>query len=263
MLLRSVSALLFAAAILAAQPFGRPPALRDVGLDQRLDAQIPLDLEFTGDAGTPVRFGHLLRGRPILLSLVYYRCPMLCNLVLNAQTKAMRNISLQLGRDYDAITVSFDPAETAALAREKKAAYIERFTNPGAPASWHFLTGSEQNIRALAAAVGFRYAWDAATQQWAHASGIVTLTPEGRVSRYLYGIEYPKQDVRLALVEASHGKIASTADRILLFCFHYDPSKGKYGFAILNTLRVAGVATLLAVVLFIFSALRRERRGYV
>lgn len=246
-------------AITLAQPYGRPPALRNIGLDQRLGAQVPLDTAFTDEQGHSVFLRDLLHGRPVVLSLVYYRCPMLCNLVLNAELHAMRNIALKLGTNYDAISISIDPAETPQLALDKKATYMDRFGSPQAAESWHFLTGAEEQIRAVAGSVGFRYAWDPLTQQWAHASGIMVLTPEGKVARYLYGITYPNQDLRLALVEASARRIGSPVDTLLLMCFHYDPTRGRYGFAILNTLRVAGSATALCLGAFVFMMVRRER----
>jgi protein SCO1 len=249
---------LIATAVGDGQPFGRPPALRNIGLDQHLNQQIPLDLTFADESGNAVRFGDLLRGRPVVLSLVYYQCPMLCNMVLNGEVHAMRNISLRLGSDYDAITVSFDPAETPQLAAAKKAAYIDRFPDASVAPNWRFLTGREPEIKALASTVGFRYAWDNITKQWAHASGIIVLTPEGRIARYLYGIEYTKQDLRLALVEAAQRKFASAVDQILLFCYHYDPARGRYGLAILNTLKAAGSATALALGFFVFAMLRRD-----
>lgn len=256
-----VSLLLLAAVGATGQPYGRPPALRNIGIDQHLDAQVPLHLVFRDENDKPVRLGDLLRGRPVILSLVYYQCPMLCNMVLNGELHAMRNIPFELGKDYDAITISFDPKETAKLAADKKATYMERFGDQKVASRWHFLTGDEASIRSVASTVGFRYAWDDLTKQWAHASGILVLTPEGKVSRYLYGIEYPKQDVRLALVEASRGKIARASDQLLLLCFHYDPSKGRYGLAILNTLKAAGSATALALGVFVFAMLRRDFRG--
>jgi len=249
------------AALSSAQPFGRPPALRNIGLDQHLDAQVPLDLTFRDEDGRAVRLGDLMGKKPVILTLAYYQCPMLCNMVLNGELHAMRNIPFELGRDYDAITVSFDPSETPTLAAEKKATYAERFGRNEPMKSWHFLTGNEAEIRSLASTVGFRYAWDDVTKQWAHASGLILLTPTGKVSRYIYGIEYPKQDVRLALVEASKGTIARASDQILLFCYHYDPTTGRYGLAILNTLRAAGSATALALGVFIITMLRRDFRG--
>lgn len=260
-MLRLASVVVLASVIAYAQPFGRPPALRNIGLDQHLNAQVPLDLQLFDETGKSVRLGDLMHGRPVVLSLVYYQCPMLCNMVLNGQLHAMRNIPFELGKDYDAITVSFDPKEGAALAASKKATYVERYGDASVGGRWHFLTGSETAIRTLASTVGFRYAWDDLSKQWAHASGIIVLTPDGKVARYLYGIEYPKQDLRLALVEASRGKIARASDQILLFCYHYDPTSGKYGLAILNTLKAAGTATALGLGLFVFVMLRRDFRG--
>lgn len=258
---RAASCMLVATGLMA-QPFGRPPALRNVGIEQHLNAQVPLDLRFRDESGASVRIGQLLDGKPVILSLVYYRCPMLCNMVLNGQTHAMRNSGLELGKEYRAITVSFDPAEGPQLAASKKASYIERFPGDAHAAdSWRFLTGDAESIRKLADTVGFRFNWDEATQQWTHASGIMILTPDGRVSRYLYGIEYPKRDLRLALAEASQGKFASTADRILLFCYHYDPTRGRYGLAILNTLKAAGTMTAVGLALFIGLSLRKEARA--
>lgn len=257
----AASWVMLTAGLCVGQPFGRPPALRNIGLDQHLDAQVDLNLTFRDERGAQVRLSDLMRGKPVILSLVYYQCPMLCNMVLNGELHAMRNIPFELGRDYDAITVSFDPAEGPKLASDKKATYTERFGSAGPMKSWHFLTGAEPEIRKLASTVGFRYAWDDVTKQWAHASGLILLTPDGKISRYIYGIEYPKQDVRLALVEASKGKIARASDQILLFCYHYDPTTGKYGLAILNTLRAAGMATALALGAFVFTMLRRDFRG--
>ena len=255
-----IAALLVSVAA-AGQPFGRPPALRDVGIDPKLNHQVPLDLTFRDEAGRAVRLGEYFTGKPVVLSLVYYRCPMLCNLVLNGELRSFRQVPLALGKDFQAITVSFDPKETPDLAAAKKATYAGGYNRPGAQEAWHFLTGSPEAIRALADAVGFRYAWDDRTGQWAHASVVMTLTPSGRVSRYQYGVEYSKNDMRLGLVEASANKIGSVTDQILLFCYHYDPSKGKYTFAVMNALRVGGSAIVLALGMFIFANVRRERRG--
>jgi len=182
---------------------------------------------------------------------------MLCNMVLNGEAQAMRRIGLEVGQDYEAVTVSFDPKEKPDLARSKKATYSEKL---GTASGWHFLTGDAQNIHALADAVGFRYQWDDRTKQWGHASGIMVLTPEARVSRYLFGIEYQKRDLRLALVDASRNKIGTAADRLLLLCYHYDPSQGKYTLAVVNSLRVAGGATLVLLGAFVVVSLRKERR---
>lgn len=243
-----------------AQPYGRPPALRGVGVEQKLNYQVPLDLSFTDEAGKLVHLSDYFHGKPVVLSLVYYKCPMLCNLVMNGELRVFRQLPLTLGKDFEAVTVSFDPKEPPTLAAEKKASYVEKYNRPGAAEAWHFLTGSQEEIRALADSVGFRYAWDDQTNQWAHASVIVTLTPRGRVARYQYGIEYSNRDTELGLVAASHNKIGSLTDQILLFCYHYDPHSGKYTFAVMNALRVGGSAIVLAVGLFVFGNLRRDRR---
>lgn len=246
---------------LNAQPYGRPPALQDIGIDQKMNGQVPLDTQVTDESGRPVPLARYFRGRPVVLSLVYYRCPMLCNLVLNGELRSFRQLPLELGKDFDVVTLSFDPNETPQVASEKKASYVEKYNRGDASSSWHFLTAKPEQIRSIADSVGFRYKWDDATHQWAHASAIVVLSPEGRVSRYLFGIEYPAKDLRLALVEASAGKIGSPADKILLFCYHYDPSKGKYTFAVMNALRAGGSASVLALGLFLFVNLRRDRKA--
>jgi protein SCO1/2 len=256
---RSRAALLIAAVATAwgQSPYGRPLPVRNVGIDQKLNAPVPLDLTFADENGVPVQMKQFFTGKPVLLSLVYYQCPMLCNMVLNGEAQAMRRIGLEAGKDYEAVTVSFDPKEKPELARSKKATYSEKL---GIASGWHFLTGDAQNIRALADAVGFRYQWDDRTKQWGHASGIMVLTPEARVSRYLFGIEYQKRDLRLALVDASQHKIGTAADRLLLLCYHYDPSQGKYTLAVVNSLRVAGGATLVLLGAFVVISLRKERR---
>ncbi len=243
------------------QPYGRPPALRGVGIDQKLNYLVPLDLQFKDEAGKTVRLADYFHGKPVVLSLVYYRCPMLCNLVMNGELRSFRQLPLEIGKDFDVVTVSFDPDETPEIAAAKKATYVDKYNRGSAAAGWHFLTGAEPQIHALADSVGFHYARDPKTGQWAHASGIMILTPEGRVARYLYGIEYSKNDMRLALAEASANKIGTPTDQILLFCFHYDPSKGKYTFAIVNTLRAAGSATVVALGLFLFVSLRRDKNN--
>ena len=254
-------ATLLAAGAAMAQPYGRPPALRDVGIDPKLNHQVPLDLTFKDEAGKPVRLGEYFKGKPVVLSLVYYKCPMLCNLVLNGELRSFRQIPLTLGKDFEAVTVSFDPKETPDVASAKKLTYVGSYNRPGASGAWHFLTGDPGSIRALADSVGFRYAWDDRTSQWAHASAIMTLTPTGRIARYQYGIEFSKNDMQLGLVEASANKIGSVTDQILLFCYHYDPLKGKYTFAVMNSLRVGGSAIVLVLGMFVFMNLRRERRG--
>ncbi len=239
-----------------------PPLLRNVGIDQRLNEQVPLEATFQNERGEVVRLGDYLGARPAILTLVYYDCPMLCTLVLNGLVKSLRTLSFNVGEQFDVVTVSFDPRETPPLAAAKKEAYLRRYAHPGAEKGWHFLTGKEESIRQLTAAVGFRYALDPETRQYAHASGIMVLTPEGKMARYFYGIEYAPRDLRLGLVEASHRQIGSPVDQVLLFCFHYDPIQGKYGLVIMNAIRAAGLATVLALGSFVVIMLRRERRGH-
>jgi protein SCO1/2 len=235
-----------------------PAPLRQVGIDQRLNNQVPLDLVFTDENGQEVRLGQYFGRKPVVLSLVYYDCPMLCTQVLNGLTGSLKALKFDVGREFEVVTVSFDPREKADLAKQKKDAYMARYGREGAGAGWHFLTGSEASIVALTEAVGFHFAWDEETKQFAHASGIMILTPEGKVSRYFYGIEYAPRDMQLGLVEASNNKIGSPVDQILLYCFHYDPQTGKYGFAIMNSIRVLGFATFFGLALLIFFLKRRE-----
>ena len=244
-----------------AQQFGLPAMIRGVGIDQNLNAQIPLELTFKDDTGQVVRLGQYFRQKPVVLALVYYQCPMLCNMVLDGLTHSMEKISLNLGPDFDVVTVSFDPRENWQLAASKKANYVEKYQRKGAAEAWHFLTGHEDAIKKLADTAGFHYKYDPATKQFAHASGIMVLTPEGRIARYLYGIEYKPRDLRLGLVEASQHKIGSPVDALMLFCFHWDPATGKYGFVISNVIRTLGSATAIALGTLIVVLIRRDRRG--
>ena len=239
----------------AAQTFGRPAIFQGVGIEQRMGAQVPLDAPFTDEQGRPVTL-RAYAGKPVVLALVYYQCPSLCNMVLNAVLRSVNAINFTPGQDYQVVAVSFDPRENYLLARDKKHSYVKQ-----APDGWHFLTGTDASIRLLADAVGFHYRYDPTTNQFAHPSAIMILTPEGRVSRYFYGIEYPERDVRLGLVEASGRKIGSPVDAVQLFCFHYDPSKGKYGLVIMNVLRLAGIATAGALAVFMIVMFRRDARA--
>ena len=254
----SVFAAVFSANALA-QQYGLPAMVKGVGIDQNLNAQVPLDLTFRDDTGRTVQLGEYFHQKPVVLALVYYECPMLCDMVLNGLTHAMDQISLNINSDFDVVTVSFNPRETWQLAAAKKANYIEKYKRNGAAQGWHFLTGTEDDIKKLADVAGFHYKYDPITKQYAHASGIMVLTPAGRISRYFYGIEYKPKDLRLGLVEASHDKIGNFADEVLLFCYHYDPMTGKYGLVIQNVTRVLGSATVLALAGMIFIFLRRER----
>ncbi len=231
-----------------------------IGLDQNLNAQIPLDLSFTDEKGRTVAIGDFLGERPALLTLVYYECPMLCTQILNGLTRSLRVLSFDVGKEFDVITVSIDPDETPSLAAAKKAEYVKRYGRASADRGWHFLTGRKDQIERLAQAVGFRYQYDPETGLYLHASGIMVLTPEGKLARYFYGIDYAPKDVRLGLIEASQNKIGSAVDQLLLLCYQYDPSTGKYGLVIMNSLRVAGGLTVVTMVGFIVLMLRRERR---
>ncbi len=234
--------------------------VKQVGFDQRLDQALPLDAEFRDESGQSVRLGQYFGQRPVVLALVYYDCPMLCTLVLNGLTRALRAMNFSAGEEFEIITVSFDVREGPALAAEKKRLYLEHYGRAAAARGWHFLTGSEESVRALTAAAGFRYIWDAETSQFAHASGLLVVTPGGKISKYFYGVEYAPRDLRLGLVEASAGKIGTVTDKMLLYCYHYDPATGKYGLVIINVIRIAGTGTAIALALFIAGMLRRERR---
>lgn len=236
-----------------------PEPLRKVGIDQRLNEQIPLGLIFRDEEGREVELGKYFGTKPVILSLVYYDCPMLCTQILTGLVGSLKALKFSVGDEFTVVTVSFDARETPELARAKKEGYLTRYGREGAAQGWHFLTGDQASIDALTQAVGFRYAWDEQTKQFAHASGIMVLTPEGKLSRYFYGVEYSPKDLRLGLVEASANKIGSPVDQLLLFCYHYDPATGRYGFVIMNAIRVLGVATFLGLALLIFILKRRER----
>ena len=238
---------------------GLPPALREVGFDQRLGQALPLDLPLRDESGREVRLADYFGRRPVVLSLVYYECPMLCTLALNGLVSALGVLSFDAGREFELVTLSFDSRDTPELAAARKRAYLGRYDRPGAQAGWHFLTGAPEAIAQLTRALGFRYAWDEETRQFAHPAGIVVATPEGRIARYLYGIEYAPRDLRLAVVEASAGRIGNPIDQLALFCFQYDPMTGRYGAAVMRMLRSAAIATVLALGAFIAVMLRRER----
>ena len=244
-------------------PAGKSPTaalLRDVGIDQHLDAQLPLDAVFRDEAGRDVRLGDYFTDKPVILALVYYRCPMLCTQVLNGFLKSSQAVPLEIGRDYEVVTVSFDARETPELAAEKKKHYTRAYRRDGAARGWHFLTGDQAAIDRLAETIGFRYHFDAASDQFAHASGIIVATPGGRLSRYFYGIEYSPQDLRLGLVESSAGRIGSAVDQVLLLCYHYDPLTGRYGVAIAAVMRAAGALTIAGLAGFFVVMYRHERR---
>lgn len=257
--------LIGAAALLANEPApsytqGVPSVLQKIGIDQKLDNQVPLDLTFRDENGQTVSLGKYFGSKPVVLALVYYECPMLCNMVLNGMIRAFRVQSFDIGNHFNVVTVSFNPKEQPALAHAKKDSYMKAYRRPGAENGWHFLTGDEPNIQKLAQSVGFRYTWDAAHNQYAHASGIMVLTPKGRVARYFYGIEYPPNDLRLGIIEASKEHIGSPVDAILLYCFHYDASTGRYTLFITNIIKLVGSATALALFGMIGFFVWRERQ---
>src|SRR5580692_2228593 len=223
----------------------RPPRLENVGIEQHLNAQVAPDLIFRDDAGKTVKLGDYFGRKPLILNLVYYNCTMLCGEALAGLASAMRLIKFDVGNEFDVVTVSFDPRETPAMAAAKKKDYVARYGRANAAAGWHFLTGQPESINALTKAVGFQYQYDAKTNQYAHATAIMVLTPQGRISRYFYGVDFPPKDLRMGLVEASQGKIGNTVDAVLLFCYHYAPETGKYGAMVANILRLAAGATIL------------------
>lgn len=239
---------------------GPPPALREVGFDQRLGGSVPLDLRFKDETGREVQLRDYFGTRPVVLSLNYYACPMLCTVTLNGLASALNVLSsFDAGREFEVVTVSFDPSEGPELAAGKKAAYLSRYKRPTAEAGWHFLTGDAASIASLTSAVGFRYAWDEETKQFAHPAGVVVLTPEGRISRYLFGIEYAPKDLKLALMESTARRIGGFVDQAILYCYRYDPMTGRYSASIMGLMRLGGVLTLLALVGFVGFSIWRER----
>jgi protein SCO1 len=236
----------------------RPDLLKQVHFDQKLNNQVPLDTTFTDEEGRSVELGQYFLGKPVILSLVYYSCPMLCTQVLNGVQRSVKGIPLNLGRDFRMVTISIDPTEKPTLASAKHALYTGFYGRPGGDEGWHFLVGDESQIKRVAASVGFQYAYDPDTHQYAHASGVIVLTPEGKVARYFYGVTYPSRDMRLALDEASEGKISSPVEQVLLFCYHYDPHTGKYGLLISRVIQLSGGLTVLAGGICLLVLFRRE-----
>lgn len=244
----------------AQEPLAAQRLVQTVGLDQHLNAQVPLDLTFRDEQGRSVTLKDCAENKPVILSLVYYRCPMLCNEVLNGILRSAQAVKFTMGDEYEVISVSFDPSESPKIAAAKKDEYVKRYRRAGADSGWHFLTGDQEAIERLAKTVGFRYQFDPTSGQFAHASGIMLLTPEGRISRYFYGVDYNPKDLRLGLVESSRNQIGSAVDQVLLLCFHYDPKTGKYGLAISRTIQMAGTATVLGLGVFLWNMYRLERR---
>ena len=237
----------------------KPGILSKIGIDQRLNEHVPLDLPFVDENGKDVRLGDYFGKRPVLLAMVYYECPMLCTQVLNGVTGALKTMNFDVGREFDVVAVSINPREGPGLAAAKKQSYVERYGRPQTADGWHFLTGREENIRALANAVGFRYVYDEDTKQYAHGAGVELITPKGVIARYFYGIEYSGRDIRLGIIEASEERIGSPIDSVLLLCFHYDPATGTYGATVMTMVRAGGVLTMIAFAVFLVVAVRRER----
>jgi protein SCO1/2 len=237
-----------------------PPPLQEVRFDQKLDARLPLDATFKNDRGEVVTLGSLFGRRPVVLAFVYYDCPMLCNQILNGLVSGLGVLDQTVGKEFDVVAISFDARETPVQAAAKKASYVDRYARPGSEAGWHFLTGDEAAIARVTEAAGFQFAWDAATQQFAHASGVIVATPDGRLARYLFGIEYPPRDLKFALMESSEGRIGSVVDQVLLYCYHYEPATGSYSLVAMNVVRTGAAVTLAAVLGFVAISLRRDRR---
>ena len=258
---KRILAAIFTALLISAPAFGqgmtkgimsppanvRPPGLQNVGIEQHLDEQIPPDLSFRDETGKPVRLGDYFGKKPVILNLVYYNCPMLCGEVLSGLEGALRVLKFDVGKEFDVLTVSFDPRETPDMATKKKAEFLKRYGRAGAAEGWHFLTGPQESIDALTKAAGFQYQYDPKTGQFAHATAIMILTPEGKIAQYYYGVDYAPKDLRLGLIQASQNKIGTLADQVLLYCYHYDPTTGKYGAVISRVLKLAGLATLLGL----------------
>jgi protein SCO1 len=239
----------------------RPAPLREVAIDQRLDAAVPLDLAFRDESGAPVTLGQYFGKRPVILSLVYYECPMLCTLVLNGLVRALRTLTFDPGHEFEIVTVSFDPRDTPELAAKKKATYLGEYDRAGADQAWHFLTGDPDAITRLAQAVGFHYTYVPEEKQFAHAAAIMVLTPDGRISRYFFGVEYSPRDLRFGLIDAAGRKIGTAVDHLLLYCYRYDPATGKYGAIVMNLMRAGALVTLFVLGGFIVVMRRRESRG--
>jgi protein SCO1/2 len=237
----------------------RPPYLENVGIEQHLDGQVPPDLIFVDDSGRTIKLGDYFGKKPLILNLVYYNCTMLCGEALAGLTGAMKMVKFDVGNEFEVVTVSFNPKETPEIAAAKKKEYLRRYGRPGADAGWHFLTGSRESINALTKAVGFQYQYDPRINQYAHATAIMVLTPQGRISRYFYGVDFPPKDLRMGLVEASQGKIGNAVDQVLLYCYHYDPATGKYGAIVSNMLKLGAGVTILLLGGLIFILLRLER----
>ena len=242
---------------------GLPEALQKIGIEQKLGEQLPLETEFKNEDGQGIKLSRIFEsGRPVILAFVYYECPMLCNEVLNGLSGSLKGISLDAGKDFDVLAISFDARENDKpdLAKNKKAAYMERYGRPGAEKGWHFLTGTQASIDSVTKAAGFGFRWDEKSEQFAHAGGVMLVTPQGKMSRYFYGIDYSPRDLKLGVMESAENRVGNAADQMLLYCYHYDPATGKYGLAILSIIRIGAVLTLLGMGAMGFVFWRRGRR---
>lgn len=241
------------------QQNARPSVLTQVGIDQNLGQALPLDAKFKDEQGKDVVLGDYFKSnRPVLLAIVYYDCPMLCTQVLNGMTSALGVLKFSAGKEFDVVAISIDPRETPEIAAAKKKTYVERYRRPGANEAFHFLTGQQPAITAVTKAAGFRYVWDEKTQQFAHQSALILVTPDGHIAQYYYGIEYSPKDMRLGMIEASKEHIGNLADQVILFCYHYDPTTGKYGAIAMRLVRIGGVLTVALLLGFMFISIRKE-----
>ena len=241
---------------------GLPNTLKTVGIEQRLGEQLPLDTLLNDEDGNAVSLGtYFNSGRPVILAFVYYECPMLCNQVLNGLTGSLKGMSFDVGKEFDVVAISFDARENdiADLAKNKKASYIERYNRAETEKGWHFLTGTQEAIEKVTSAAGFSFKWDEKSAQFAHAAGVMIVTPDGKLTRYFYGIDYSPKDVKFGIMESAESKIGNPAEKLLLYCFHYDPSTGKYGLSILRVLRLFGIFTVLGMGAMIFVFLKRSK----
>ena len=238
-----------------------PVPLQNVRFDQRLDARLPLDATFKDEDGRQVALGDYFGARPVVLAFVYYECPMLCTQILNGLVSGLGVLDQTAGQEFDVVAISFDARETPVMAAAKKAVYLDTYKRPGAERGWHFLTGDATEIRRVTDAAGFQFSWDEATQQFAHASGVIVVTPDGRLARYLFGIEYAPRDLKFALMESSAGRIGSVVDQVLLYCYHYEPATGSYSLVAMNAVRLGGAVTVAVLLGFVGMSLRRDRRA--
>ena len=245
---------------------GLPDALKKIGIEQKLGAQLPLEAEFKDEDGKTVKLGSYFNtGRPVIVAFVYYECPMLCNQVLNGLTGSLKGISFDAGKEFDVVAISFDARENDKpdLAKNKKASYMERYARSGTEKGWHFLTGTQDSIDKASSAAGFSYKWDEKSEQFAHAAGVMIATPEGKLSRYLFGIDYSPKDVKFGIMDSAENKVGNPAEQLLLYCYHYDPATGKYGLAILRVMRLGGILTLAGMGAMGFIFWRRNKKKVI